>query len=97
MTADIVTEICGILRYSLKLEYIPVPTTEKWYEIADAFFEKWNFPNSIGAIDGKHVTVVCPSLSGSLYHNYKRYFSILLQAVADADCRIIAVDISTEG
>jgi hypothetical protein len=80
----------------LKLEYIPVPTTEKGYEIPDALFEKWNFPNCIGAIDGKHVKVVCPSLSGSLHHNYKQYFSILLQAVAHADCRIIAVDIGTD-
>jgi hypothetical protein len=32
-----------------------------------------------------------------LLYNYKQYFSILLQAVVDADCRIIAVDIGAEG
>jgi hypothetical protein len=76
---------------------MPVPTSEKWYEIADNFSDKWNFPNCIGTIVGKHIRVTCPSHSGSLYYNYKQYFSILLQAVVDADCRIIAVNIGAEG
>jgi hypothetical protein len=72
-------------------------TTEKWCEIADNVFDKWNFPNCIGAIDDKYIRVTCPCHSGSLYYNYKQYFSSLLQAVVDADCRIIAVDIGAEG
>lgn len=48
-------------------------------------------------MDGKHIRVKCPINSGSAFYNYKQYFSILLQAVADANCKLIAVDIGTEG
>lgn len=95
--SEIVSETCNILWSTLKDEYMPIPTTEKWYEIADEYFDKWNFPNCIGSIDGKHIRVQCPCKSGSLYYNYKQYFSILLQAVVDADCKIILVDIGAEG
>lgn len=76
---------------------MPIPTTDQCLNIANDFFVKWNFPNCIGAIDGKHVKVKSPHHSGSLYYNYKQYFSILLQAVVDANCKFIAVDIGTEG
>jgi len=26
-------------------EVMPIPTTEKWREIADEFWKYWNFPN----------------------------------------------------
>lgn len=38
-------------------EYMPVPTTEDWREIAENFQERWNFPLCCGALDGKHVTL----------------------------------------
>lgn len=44
----------------------------------------------------RNIRVQCPCYSGSLYYNYKQYFSILLQAVVDADCKIILVDIGAE-
>ena len=65
--------------------YMPVPLEDEWKSIADEFYERWNFSNCIGAIDGKHVMIQCPFNAGSLFYNYKSYFLILLIAVASAD------------
>ena len=44
----------------------------------------WQFPHVIGTIDGKHVVIEAPAKSGTLFHNYKGTFSIVLLAVCDA-------------
>jgi hypothetical protein len=48
-------------------------------------------------MDGKHIRVKCPQRSGSTYYNYKKYFSVVLQAVAAADYRFIFVDMGGLG
>lgn len=50
-------------------EVMPAPTEDRWNEIAIEFWERWQFPNCIGALDGKHVTIQAPKASGSLYWN----------------------------
>ena len=60
-------------------------------------YERWNFPNCMGAIDGKHVIIQCPFNSGSLFYSYKSYFSIVLLAVASADYRFVMVDVGAYG
>ena len=57
---DVCTTICDVLAPI----YMPVPSEDKWKSIADEFYERWNFPNCIGAIDGKHVMIQCPSTQG---------------------------------
>lgn len=76
---------------------MPTPTMEMLKESAMKFGEKWNYPNAIAAIDGKHVRIKCPGKSGSLFFNYKEYFSVVLLALVDADCKFIAVDVGSYG
>lgn len=65
--------------------------------ITNEFWTKWRFPNCSGSIDGKHIRIMAPKHSGSMYRNYKSFFSIVLQAVVDANYRFIAIDIGAYG
>ncbi|PAA55740.1 hypothetical protein BOX15_Mlig028800g1 [Macrostomum lignano] len=60
-------------------------SAEEWKAIAGGFWEKWHFPNCLGAIDGKHFKVHCPRNTGSQYFNYKQQFSSLVLAMCDSN------------
>ena len=47
----------AIVRY-LGKEHIKTPSnSEEWLKISEAFQSRWNFPNCLGAIDGKHIQI----------------------------------------
>jgi len=62
--------------------HMPVPKAEMLFATSNEFYLKWNFPNCVGSTDGKHRRLRCPSNSGSMYYNYKHYYSIALQGLA---------------
>lgn len=94
---SIVLEVCEAIISNMKEETMPTPKKEDWERIANEFWEIWNFPNCIGALDGKHVVIEAPPNSGTLYFNYKKTFSIVLLALVDAQYNFIAVDIGAYG
>ncbi|XP_074027668.1 uncharacterized protein [Leptinotarsa decemlineata] len=64
----IIPETCKAIYYVLKKDYLKFPkTAEEWKTISKDFENKWIFPNCLGAVDGKHITIIPPANSGSYY------------------------------
>lgn len=92
-----VMRVCQAIIRVLAAKVMPAPTTEMWLQQARLFEERWQFPHCISSVDGKHVEIVSPRNSGSMYHNYKHTKSVVLMAVVDADYRFVCVDIGAYG
>jgi hypothetical protein len=69
----------------------------EWEKVADDYMERWNFPNCLGSIDGKHCTIRQPACSGAKFFNYKHTFSVVLLAVVDAHYRFLFCDVGAQG
>ena len=82
-------------------EFAPIElkplTTEDWKRIESRYAQRWNFPNCVGALDGKHIVIQAPNNSGSMFNNYKGTFSVVLMALVDADYKFTHVDIGDYG
>jgi hypothetical protein len=57
----------------------------------------WNFPNCVGAIDGKHIIMQAPGRAGFSFFNYKKSYSIVLLVVCNATYQFTMVDIGESG
>lgn len=96
--SGIIKETCTILWKVLQPLYLKSSTSkEEWLNLAGDFSQKWNFEHCLGAIDGKHITIQAPKKSGTEYFNYKKFFSVVLLAVCDANYRFTMVDIGAFG
>lgn len=90
-------ETCEAIWETIAPIYLPKPDVEKWCSISNDFEKLWNFPNCVGAIDGKHIRIQRPPRAGSEYFNYKKYHSIHLLGIADAHGQFIYVDVGDYG
>lgn len=95
--ASIVEDTAAIIWKRLRPLYVKEPTKDTCVAVAENFESKCNFPNVIGAIDGKHIRIKAPPHSGSNFFNYKSFFSIVLQGVADPDLKFVAVEVGAYG
>nr|CAI5828899.1 unnamed protein product [Callosobruchus analis] len=69
----------------------------EWIQIGSDFNERWQFPNCLGAVDGKHIRIRPPSGSGAYYYNYKQFHSIVLMGIANSNYAFIMFDVGTNG
>lgn len=65
--STIVHDTCLVLWEMLKDLVMRKPTKVIWSNIAQVFWNRCNFPNCVGAIDGKHIRIVMPVATGSRY------------------------------
>ncbi|XP_072171472.1 uncharacterized protein [Diadema setosum] len=88
-------EVCQAICDEYADEVMTAPSTpDGWKQLAGGFYKRWNFPHCVAAIDGKHVPIRKPPLSGSLCCNYKGFFSIILLAIiVDSDYKFIWCDV----
>ncbi|XP_041355337.1 putative nuclease HARBI1 [Gigantopelta aegis] len=94
----LVKEVCDALVMELKNEVIVCPVDRgTWQEVAEEFPMRWNVPHACGALDGKRVAIRKPPKTGTMYHNYKGFFSVVLMAVVDADYKFMWIDVGGFG
>lgn len=95
--SEIVKETSAIIWGKLQGDYMPFPSQEQLETIIEEYNALWNFPNCFGSIDGKHCQIKCPPKSGTTYFNYLKYYSLGLQAVADANKKFITIEVGAKG
>uniref|UniRef100_A0A1A7W9J8 DDE Tnp4 domain-containing protein n=1 Tax=Iconisemion striatum TaxID=60296 RepID=A0A1A7W9J8_9TELE len=89
--------VCAAIEKLMMQQHLPKPTKDMWTEVAQGFWTKWNFPNCLGAIDGKHVFIQAPPNSGRQYLNNRKGFSRVLLALVDADFRFRVIQVGDFG
>ncbi|XP_073435274.1 uncharacterized protein [Dendrobates tinctorius] len=95
--SGIVRSTCSEIWSRLHQVVMPEPKKEDWLRLSCGFEDTCQFPQCIGALDGKHIHVHKPPNSGSQFYNYKQYFSVVLLALVDSHYRFIIVDIGAYG
>jgi DDE superfamily endonuclease len=93
-----VPQVCQAIIEEFRDEQWATPSTEEeWQEVAEKFSARWNFHHACGALDGKHIRIRKPRKSGSLYYNYKGFFSIVLLGLVDAEYKFLWVNVGSPG
>ena len=93
-----VPDVCQAIINEYGPEVLTAPSSvAEWQAIEKEFRLRWNLPNCLGAIDGKHIRINKPPGSGSLFHNYKGFFSIVLLGLVDANYKFIWADVGGSG
>ncbi|KAM0735263.1 hypothetical protein ACS0PU_010411 [Formica fusca] len=54
----IISETCQVIWEELKEKGFLNPTADNWRKVAREFEALWNYPHCIGAMDGKHETLM---------------------------------------
>ncbi|KAG0715169.1 hypothetical protein GWK47_012565 [Chionoecetes opilio] len=98
LISSIIPEVCDALFAVLRGTYLKLPTTSaEWQEVASGFSNVWQFPNCIGALDGKRFLVIKPDNSGAEYFDYKSHHSVIMLALVDASYKFLYIDVGAQG
>ena len=94
--ASIIEETIEAIWCELQPTYMPIPTEPSLRSVADDFLKIWNFPNC-----GRHRRKTCSNHMSwwhwvqwvNVLQLQKKYFSTVLQGVADAKYRFINIEV----
>lgn len=88
----IIREVCQAIIDELMAEVMQTPMTqEQWLTVAEMFASRWQFSHTFSASEGKHVAIERLLGGGSVFYNYKKFHSIVMIALADADYTFLLV------
>ncbi|XP_049310041.1 uncharacterized protein LOC125777972 [Bactrocera dorsalis] len=76
---------------SIGHDFVKWPTGNALEETTRKFLQRKQIPGVIGAIDWTHITNIAPIKDKHIYFDRKRNYSVILQAIVDADKKIIDI------
>lgn len=92
-----IPETCKAIYQVLRDKYMKCPdSAQEWREVASGFETQWNFPNCIGALDGKHINTRPLPGPGST-SDIDKHTSIVLMGLVDSCYRFLYVDVGCNG
>ena len=81
---EFLSEGCDAITRAYRDQVMQCPTLpEDWLPVESVFRQRWIFPHSLGAPDGRHIPMRCPQGGGNLFHNCKSFHSIVLLVLVD--------------
>ena len=94
----IVRVVCETIIAEFAEEVILLPASlQEWQQVADQFGARWQIYHALGALDDKHIGIICPKNAGSLFFNSKWYHWIVFMAVVHADYKFTWVNVGANG
>ena len=92
--SDAVIMSCVAIFEEMGPVYLRTPKErDEWEKIEKNFYERWNMPNVLGAMDGKRINIVQPLKSGSHFRDYKENDSVILMGVVGPEYEFINADV----
>ena len=76
---------------------MPIPNADSLMDIARNFYLLWDIPHCTGALDVRQIRIKNAAHAGTLYFNYKKFYAIALQALADARYKFITIHVGGFG
>lgn len=91
--SEILEEVCQAIWEIPQPMWMPKKNEDTWRASEKLFNEKWNFPYFVAALYDKHMHINVPTLTGSQFYNYKKYYSITLRALVYDIYKFLTIDV----